>query len=66
MTRHILLDSFPLGALSRPALVVGIFQWTRDCQAAGHEIYVPEVIDYELRRELLRARKTSSVIYWMA
>ena len=29
--------------------------------AAGHTIYIPEVIDYELRRELLRANKTNSV-----
>jgi predicted nucleic acid-binding protein len=29
--------------------------------AAGHRIYVPEVIDYELRRELIRAGKLSSV-----
>ena len=31
------------------------------CWAAGHTIYIPEVIDYELRRELLRANKTNSV-----
>lgn len=29
--------------------------------AAGHHLYVPEVIDYELRRELLRAGKTTSI-----
>ena len=29
--------------------------------SAGHTIYIPEVIDYELRRELLRANKTNSV-----
>src|SRR6185437_5183074 len=36
-------------------------QWGRACLAAGHHIYIPEVIDYELRRELLRAGKTLSV-----
>lgn len=28
---------------------------------AGHSIYVPEVIDYELRRELLRANKINGL-----
>lgn len=61
---HILLDSFPLGLLSAPAQsdnVRAITQWAQDCLASGHNLYIPEVIDYELRRELLRAGKTGSV-----
>jgi predicted nucleic acid-binding protein len=58
---HILLDSYPLGALSHPTPDVGIVKWAAACQIAGHQIYVPEVIDYEVRRELLRARKYSGV-----
>ena len=64
MTRHILLDSSPLSALSLPAKrsgAVAITRWGRSCLAAGHRIYIPEVIDYELRRELLRAGKTASI-----
>ena len=63
MTLHILLDSTPLGLLSTPVrgMVVPIADWASACLAAGHEIYVPEVIDYELRRELLRAGKANSV-----
>ncbi len=62
MILHILLDSYPLGALSHPKPPeVGIIRWAADCQAAGHKIYIPEVIDYELRRELLRADKTNSI-----
>jgi len=62
--RHILLDSQPLGLVSTPTRnpdAIAITDWTTDCLAAGHKIYIPEVIDYELRRELLRAGKTSSV-----
>jgi len=58
---HILLDSYPLGALSHPKPDVAIAKWAAACRAAGHEIYVPEVIDYELRRELLRANKSTGV-----
>ncbi len=63
MTLHILLDSSPLGLLSKPVrgTVVPITHWAAGCLAAGHELYVPEVIDYELRRELLRAGKVNSV-----
>ena len=59
---HILLDSYPLGALSHPTPDVGIVKWAAACLTAGHQIYAPEVIDYEVRRELLRARKYSGVI----
>jgi predicted nucleic acid-binding protein len=64
MTLHILLDSYPLGLLATPvrsSATIPVANWTADCVAAGHEIYIPEVIDYELRRELLRAQKTSSI-----
>ena len=59
--RHILLDSSPLGLLAKPgnnSEVIAITDWAMASLAAGHEIYVPEVVDYELRRELLRAGKT--------
>ena len=61
---HILLDSFPLGLLSAPLRnddVRAITHWSEACLAAGHKIYIPEVIDYELRRELLRAGKANSI-----
>ncbi len=59
--KHIILDSSPLGTLSSPAQtaeVLAISQWASDCDLAGHALYVPEIIDYELRRELLRAGKS--------
>jgi predicted nucleic acid-binding protein len=64
VSRHILLDSTPLGIITKPqrgTLVPPITKWTASCLAAGHRIYVPEVIDYELRRELIRAGKVNSV-----
>ena len=62
--RHILLDSSPLGLLSKPIRsdeVTKITDWSKSCLAAGYKLYVPEVIDYELRRELVRAGKTAGV-----
>jgi predicted nucleic acid-binding protein len=38
-----------------------IRQWAMDCDAAGHSILIPEIVDYEVRRELLRANKIASV-----
>ena len=61
---HILLDSAPLGIISNPARsaeVIAITNWSTSCLTAGHKIYIPEVIDYEVRRELLRAAKTSGI-----
>jgi len=63
MSKHILLDSQPLGLISTPmrgSAPTAITHRTRACLAAGHDIYIPEVIDYELRRELLRSQKTIS------
>lgn len=62
--KHIFLDSYPLGLAAtsaRDTQATAVKRWTLDCLAAGHEVYLPEVIDYELRRELLRANKTSSI-----
>lgn len=39
-----------------------IAHWAAEYIAAGHELYIPDVIDYELRRELLRAKKASSIL----
>ena len=58
---HIVLDSYPLGALSHPNPNISIVQWAAACRTAGHELYVPEVIDYEVRRELIRANKQTGV-----
>lgn len=54
----IVLDSGPLGLLgnpfpSGPAKMAQA--WARDLLAEGHRIVVPEISDYEVRRELVRA-----------
>lgn len=58
------MDSSPLSLLSQPganpnALRIAI--WKQDLQSAGHAFYIPEVNDYEVQRELVRAGKTQGV-----
>jgi predicted nucleic acid-binding protein len=60
----IVLDSAPLSELSAPVSaprVIAISQWASSHLIAGNRICVPEVIDYELRRELIRSGKTASI-----
>lgn len=64
MNRYLLLDSGPLGLITQPRLapeVVALDRWLIDCLSSGDTVLVPAIIHYELRRELLRARKTSGL-----
>lgn len=65
LAKRILLDTSPLSLLSHPDRslpdVVAIRQWLRACTATGMEVLVPEIADYELRRELLRVGRTSGL-----
>ena len=60
----IVLDSGPLGLLSNPTTRGPGQQaqdWARDRISAGDQIIVPEIADYEVRRELIRAHKTQGI-----
>ena len=62
----ILLDAGPLGLITNPRpspQAIACRQWLDDWLARGHLARVPEITDYELRRELLRARKTAGLRY---
>jgi predicted nucleic acid-binding protein len=53
----VVLDSTPLGVLCNPRTpphVLACRQWLADLLAAGRRVIVPEIIDYEIRRELIR------------
>ena len=61
---HVFLDSSPLGLLTKPKLdpeVKAINDWLTALVVAGHAVYLPEVVDYELRRELMRQNRTASL-----
>jgi len=60
----ILLDGGPLGLISNPkATEAGheCREWMRAMITSGVRICLPEIIDYELRRELLRANKAQGL-----
>jgi predicted nucleic acid-binding protein len=54
MTDAVLLDAGPLGMISHPRASGDIVEWLATLVAAGVEVLIPEVADYEVRRELLR------------
>ncbi len=64
MTQVVVLDSGPLGLLTAPVRRLeaqACSEWLADLVAAGIRVVVPEITDYELRRELLRAGKKASI-----
>jgi hypothetical protein len=62
--RIILLDAGPLGLASdhpsKPR-TMRILAWIATMDAAGIDVAVPEIADYEVRRELGRAHKPASL-----
>jgi predicted nucleic acid-binding protein len=64
MRRLIVLDSGPLGMLTNPkakGVPLECQQWLRSLLQKGDKIIIPEIADYEVRRELLRAGLLQSV-----
>ncbi|MGB3311515.1 MAG: hypothetical protein WBG32_14430 [Nodosilinea sp.] len=60
MSRVIVLDTGPIGLITNPKLSeqsVACNRWLQAHLRAGNRIFLPEIADYEVRRELLRANK---------
>lgn len=60
----LILDSGPLGLLTHPlrsADVIDVTNWLSRCLLGGARVVVPAIVYYELKRELLRAKKTFSI-----
>lgn len=60
MSHVVLLDTGPLGLVTNPKRSpqsVACAQWLQALVARGLRVIVPEIADYEIRRELLRAKK---------
>lgn len=65
MSLVIFLDSSPLALVTNPnkanAQATACTKWLIACLDAGARVCVPEICDYELRRELLRAKKAEGL-----
>ncbi len=65
MSASVLLDTSVLSLISNPkplTIVIDCRQWATKLKRQGNRIVIPEIADYELRRELLRAQKTRGLI----
>jgi predicted nucleic acid-binding protein len=64
MSRVVVLDAGPLGVLTHPARtpeVQSLHHWLEGVLSAGHRVVVPAIADYEVRRELERAKKAQGL-----
>ena len=64
MSRTILLDSGPLGLITNPRaspLAASCGHWVVGAIRGGATVTVPEIVDYEVRRELIRARRVAGI-----
>lgn len=64
MIRVVVLDASPLGLVTRPPsnpVVLQINLWIAQCIQNSVRVIVPEIADYEVRRELVRTGNTAAV-----
>lgn len=65
MSQLVLLDTGVLGNVTNPNIKksnnTDCLQWLRSLPLRGYKVAIPEIADYELRRELLRAKKFNGI-----
>ena len=64
MIQVVLLDAGPLGLVTNPQRSLqsaACATWLQSLVTAGVRVVIPEIADYEVRRELLRAKKTAGI-----
>ncbi len=64
MSRVILLDAGPIGLVTNPNRSnesLGCAEWLQILVSSGSRVIIPEIADYEVRRELLRANKVKGI-----
>jgi len=64
MTTVVVLDTGPVGMITNPNASGAnreCYQWMESLVSRGVQVWVPEIADYEVRRELLRANKTRGI-----
>ena len=61
MTRRILLDAGPLGMVANPRANRAAAKWFKSMLEADCEVMLPEIADYEVRRNLILEGLTDTV-----
>jgi hypothetical protein len=61
MARVVLLDTGPLGMVTHPRPNREVVEWLRTLLGTGTTVLVPVIADYELSRELIRAKRTKGL-----
>jgi predicted nucleic acid-binding protein len=61
MSRLILLDAGPLGMVTHPRKNSEIKAWLDAWLRSDRSIVIPEISDYEVRRELLRSNRVQGI-----
>ncbi|MBN1284338.1 MAG: nucleic acid-binding protein [Anaerolineae bacterium] len=62
MTKTVVLDSGPLGKLAHPRPSQEILGWLNRLITSGVSVAIPEIIDYEVRRNFLLEGLTQSIV----
>jgi predicted nucleic acid-binding protein len=64
VSQVVFLDSGPLGLLTHPQRteeVIAVADWLSRWLLGGNQVVVPAIVYYELKRELLRAKKAFGI-----
>lgn len=61
MSKIVLLDAGSLGMISHPRNYPEIKIWLANLVRSGTNVKIPEIADYEVRRELLRLNKAKGI-----
>ncbi|MGB6298959.1 MAG: nuclease [Rivularia sp. (in: cyanobacteria)] len=64
MSQVVILDAGPIGLVTNPKLSLqstACTRWLQDLVSSNVRVIIPEIADYEVRRELLRANKTKGL-----
>jgi predicted nucleic acid-binding protein len=61
VSKSILLDTSVLGKVTHPKANTDVARWLKSQLSRGRRVCIPEIADYELRRELIRSQKRESV-----
>ncbi len=62
MNKPVMLDSGPLGRIAHPKPNPEIIEWLTQLLDSNVEVMIPEITDYEIRRNLLLADLKKSIV----